>query len=52
MKIGSQIPDFSTPRGPERPGAELADACKLFAGRDEPRKLEIPAVADFKGTRE
>ena len=24
MKIGLQIPDFSTPRGPERLGAELA----------------------------
>jgi hypothetical protein len=40
MKTGLQIPDFSTLRGPERPGAELADACNLFVGGTLPR----PAV--------
>jgi F420-dependent oxidoreductase-like protein len=29
MKIGLQIPDFSTPRGPERLGAELATVARL-----------------------
>jgi F420-dependent oxidoreductase-like protein len=29
MKIGLQIPDFSTPRGPERLGAELADVARV-----------------------
>jgi F420-dependent oxidoreductase-like protein len=29
MKIGLQIPDFSTPRGPERLGAELATVAKV-----------------------
>ena len=28
MKIGLQIPDFSTPRGPERLGAELATVAR------------------------
>src|ERR1700753_4026109 len=28
MKIGLQIPDFSTPRGPERLGAELATGAR------------------------
>jgi F420-dependent oxidoreductase-like protein len=29
MKIGLQIPDFSTPRGPERLGAELANIARI-----------------------
>ena len=29
MKIGLQIPDFSTPRGPERLGAELASVARI-----------------------
>ena len=29
MKIGLQIPDFSTPRGPERLGAELATVARV-----------------------
>jgi len=29
MKIGLQIPDFSTPRGPERLGAELAHVARV-----------------------
>ena len=29
MKIGLQIPDFSTPRGPERLGAELANVARI-----------------------
>jgi F420-dependent oxidoreductase-like protein len=29
MKIGLQIPDFSTPRGPERLGAELATVARI-----------------------
>ncbi len=29
MKIGLQIPDFSTPRGPERLGAELAGVARI-----------------------
>jgi F420-dependent oxidoreductase-like protein len=29
MKIGLQIPDFSTPRGPERLGAELANVARV-----------------------
>ena len=28
MKIGLQIPDFTTPRGPERLGAELATVAR------------------------
>jgi F420-dependent oxidoreductase-like protein len=29
MKIGLQIPDFSTPRGPERLGSELANVARI-----------------------
>ena len=32
MKIGLQIPDFSTPRGPERPGAEPVTPATRHAG--------------------
>ena len=38
MKIGLQIPDFSTPRGPERLGAELG-AHRLQPG---PVRVERP----------
>src|ERR1700749_1432096 len=50
MKIGLQIPDFSTPRGPERLGAELAKVARAAgqAGFEDIAAMDhffqIPAV--------